>query len=339
MLNMNKGLDGDLDVLELVKGMCERWLLILACALGGVLVAAIMVMRMEPKYEVKLSIDFPARGDLAQLNVARKEAGLEPFSNVAVFKDFVADLRSESVRQTFFEERADKEAPGLPYAEFSATFSVVEEARGGYLSMTATDGRQAGVLLERFAKAAAEKTKHDLLEHHAEEIAERVGSVEKKIAVLRETARRMRDDHIVRLNESLGIARILGIDKPLLIAGGISANATGADEVAYLRGVKALEAEVKALQLRASDDAYIKELRPLEQSLSGYREQKVESAVFRPYRQNGDIEVHPKGVAKRLILLVGGVLGAAVGVLVALFAMLLRNDLSIRKHRASSEIG
>lgn len=97
-------------------------------------------------------------------------------------------------------------------------------------------------------------------------------SIKNTIKVLRANAKDKRLDRISQLKEALNIATSLDIVEPVP---GVSLSSSTSpllyaeiktstnEPPLYLRGEKALRAEIKELELRKSDDAFIIELRPL----------------------------------------------------------------------------
>jgi len=87
-----------------------------------------------------------------------------------------------------------------------------------------------------------------------------------------------------------------------------------------MRGSKALEAEIRNLQDRQSDDPFIANLRVQQSSLSFYNDLSIDPALVAVYRQDGVVELpdQPVRPKKLLIVLLGLVLGLILGGIVAL---------------------
>lgn len=85
----------------------------------------------------------------------------------------------------------------------------------------------------------------------------------------------------------------------------------------YMRGSKALEAEIDNLQKRPSDDPFIEDLRQKQAAVATYRALEIDPSVVDVYRQDGDVNPpdQPVKPRKALILLFGVVLGGTVGVI------------------------
>ena len=99
-----------------------------------------------------------------------------------------------------------------------------------------------------------------------------IATIENTIAVLRKNEKDKRLDTIERLKEALNIAKALGIQDPvpaISLSSSTSSmlqaeiKASNNEPPLYLRGEKALRAEITELESRTSDDPFIVELRPL----------------------------------------------------------------------------
>ncbi|MNE99914.1 hypothetical protein D3C80_1986580 [compost metagenome] len=87
-----------------------------------------------------------------------------------------------------------------------------------------------------------------------------------------------------------------------------------------MRGSKALEAEIANLESRASDDPFIKGLRKMQESLTFYRNLKLDPATVAVYQQDGVVEQPDKPIKpkKVMIVLLSAVIAMALGLMTAL---------------------
>ncbi len=134
-------------------------------------------------------------------------------------------------------------------------------------------------------------------------------------------ARKAREDQVARLREALVIARDLGYVDAQLQQSGLESGPMTADRILalplYLRGTKALEIEIKTLEARKDDTAFLPGIRELErriglltQSLTIDRDQihAVEMAMpaRRPYRIESPRYALILAIATLLALILGG---------------------------------
>lgn len=102
---------------------------------------------------------------------------------------------------------------------------------------------------------AGELAKNEMIKNVSIESEVRARNLEQQISSAREKSTKAREDSIVRLNEALRIADSIGLEKPPAITVSQSVIAGGeAGQLTYMRGSKALKAEIESLQARESDD-------------------------------------------------------------------------------------
>ncbi len=87
----------------------------------------------------------------------------------------------------------------------------------------------------------------------------------------------------------------------------------------YMRGSKALEAEIANLESRASNDPYIPGLRERQEKLSFLRKLKIDPSLVAMYQQDGAVSPPDKPVKPRkaIIMLIATLLGVGLGACVA----------------------
>ncbi|MNF93483.1 lipopolysaccharide biosynthesis protein WzzE [compost metagenome] len=141
--------------------------------------------------------------------------------------------------------------------------------------------------------------------------------LQQKIAAMRETAKIHREDRLAKLREALAIAEAVGLDKPLLITNESAQQLSGIIEgdLMYMRGAKAIRAEINSLDARKSDDPFISGLRALEQRLALFKGIEIEPKRVAVFRLDGPVEVPevPVKPKKVVVLLIGGFIGALLG--------------------------
>jgi len=119
------------------------------------------------------------------------------------------------------------------------------------------------------------------------------------------------------LDEALRIAESIGLEKPPAITVSQSAIAGGeSGQLVYMRGSKALRAEIESIRARKSDDPFTDHLRDLQERYSFFKGLKIEPSVVSVYRQDGVVELPDKPVKpnKALILVLGVIAGLITGI-------------------------
>src|SRR5690606_313685 len=117
-----------------------------------------------------------------------------------------------------------------------------------------------------FVELANSAARQELIETLTGEVTIREQSLREQIATLREVAEKQRQDRKARLEAALTIAESIGLEDPVDGAPFISINTEHRSEglnggsLIYLRGAKAIRAELVELEKRTSYDAFIPEL-------------------------------------------------------------------------------
>jgi chain length determinant protein (polysaccharide antigen chain regulator) len=151
-----------------------------------------------------------------------------------------------------------------------------------------------------------------------------------QIDMLRESGKRMREDSISQLREALAVAKASGLQNSVVFTGGENSVLAGnmADSFSYLRGSKALEAELKNLESRDSNDPFIPGLRKLQSEYDFYKWLRGGVYDIAVYRQDGTVDepLEPVKPKKLLVLALGLGAGVIFGSIIALLRSFIRNN-------------
>lgn len=336
------GNSDEIDLFELAQNLWKQKALISVVTLAITAIAAGYAFLSPPVYESKSSILPPRSADIAGYNLGRSEAGLTEFTAVSVYSIFTQNLRSEGLRREFFEqvylpaETASQgaKAKGQLWGSFQKQLSVTNpdvkiSPERFELTVQSVDSNRAAEWANIYVERVANKTRQDMADTVATEISTRVRSMQSRIAVLRESARKLREDRIARLSEALKVAEKVGLQAPQVKASRFSSDGELEQFVdgnlMYMRGAKAIRAELDVLQNRKNDDPFIVGLRELENQLDFLAKVSVSPdgvAVFTldSAAEAAETPVKPK---KALILALGLVLGGMLGGFIALIRSML----------------
>jgi chain length determinant protein (polysaccharide antigen chain regulator) len=336
----------EIDLFELVAALWAQKLLIISFALVGAVAASMYAFLSKPVYEARGYLLPPTANGIADFNYGRTvKAELVPFSIKDVYEVFIRNLQSEELRRSFFYEVYMPSLPeaerarsqDLLYAEYSKAFTIAlpskEQPDRYSVVVLGEDPAQVTGWVSDFAARAGAAAKKEMISNATREAEVRARNLGQQINTLQETESRVRQDSISRLREALAIAEAIGLQNPPIISGDLSAEVSaGMDgKLTYMRGSKALKAEIQNLETRKSDDPFIRNLRSLQIKKSFFEDLKVSPDAVSVYRQDGPIErpespIKPK---KKLVILLGFVLGGVLGFMVAL----VRNFVLVRKGR------
>ncbi|AHD13423.1 chain-length determining protein [Pseudomonas sp. FGI182] len=325
----------EIDLIELVQGVWRQKTWVGLVAVPVIALGLAYVMLVSPVYEAKLYIQPPSQNEIAQLNYGRGEGtGLAPLSVKEVYGIYLKTLQSEAVRDKFFrtaflpmlteEERGDSR--DVLYAQFNNMLKITlagKDMPDRYvLTASLEDPRLAATWVSNYAEMAAERAKSELLSGARSDISIMADNLDQQIRAARATASNQRVDQIAQLKEALRVARSIGLEKPPIISdtlsNEVSAGMSGA--LTYMRGTKALEAEIANLESRSSNDPFIQNLREKQEKLSFLRTLKVDPSLVAMYQQDGAVSQPDKPVKPRkaIIMLLSALVGVGLGVLVAL---------------------
>lgn len=327
----------EMDLYDLLKGIWARRWLILIIAGVVTLASGIYAFTSSPVYESRAYVLPPSQNDIEEFNYGRAAKGdMKPFEVKDIYSVFTRNLQSESLRYKFFNEVYIPSLNGSDrqrthdslYQQFSAELTITQPNKDFTERYSVVVQReqpaQAAEWLRLYIDRASEATKKELIKNLSKEAEVRARSVETQIAMLRENAAKVRNDAILQLHEAENVANAIGLQNHLVVSGSVAVDMSGAvdQRLIYLRGTKALEAEVKNLQARESDDAFIQGLRKLQTQYDYYKGLAVRAEGVEVYQLDGVIKApdSPIKPRKALIVVLGLALGLILGVIIAVIS-------------------
>ncbi len=329
----------EIDLIELVRGLWAQKWLILGVTLLVTIGAGLYAFLSKPVYEAKLFIMPPTQNDIAELNYGRgKSTELDIYSINYVYDVFARNLQGESLRQKFFNEvylpsLSEAERKGTLdrlYERFFRELAVKGPGKGTpdrfSITVQGMDPAQVTKWAIDYVQRANEAAESELIKNVTTEASVRARNLEQRIVSLRENAQRVREDRIQQLREALKIAESIGLSSPAINStAAVDITVETGNKMDYQRGSKALAAEIKALESRSSDDAFIKDLRSLQMRYNFYRKLNIDPESIAVYRQDGSVEVpeSPIKPKKGLILVLGFLAGLLLGGFIALIRFVL----------------
>lgn len=326
---------GEIDLVELIAALWAQKGLIISVTLAVTLAAMAYAFLSKPTYQARVYLQPPTLNSIADFNYGRTtEAQLTPFTIKDVYEVFTRNLQGESLRRAFFKdvylpslpESQRNESQDMLYAEFLEKLTIglpTKELPDRYsVSVLGEDPVQATNWVKAFTARAAAAAEIEMISNVTREAEVRARNLGQQINTLQGTEDRIREDSITQLREALKVAQAIGLEDPPIITGNVSdeASASMNGQLTYMRGTKALNAEIKNLEERESNDPFIDSLRALQIKQSFYKDLQVSPDNVSVYRLDGPIEqpdrpVKPK---KAQVIGLGLFLGVALGVLIAL---------------------
>lgn len=337
--------NSEIDLRELcAKLWAERLLILLVTLVIGGAAAAYAFLSL-PVYEAKSSLLPPRQSDIASYNLGRKTANLPKFKVEDVYDIFTRNLTSEAARRSFFREVY---LPSLSEEQRSAPLDKMWKRLNEQLSTKAPDEKKRPDYFEvrvehkdpelaaqwsnLYVERAAELARSDMQQNVKQEIDTRAQEIERQIEVLRKAALKQREDRIARLKEALVVADEVGMEAPQVTPGRTASDGDLSSFVdgslMYMRGAKAIRAELQVMQARQSDDPFLAELRGLQSQLvflKGIEVNPDNVAVF-TLDSAAEVPETPIKPKKLQILAIGLVLGGMLGIFIALVRSMLRKN-------------
>jgi len=287
--------------------------------------------------------------DIASYNLGRREAKLNEFKVSDVYAVFKTNLLSDSLKRSFFRETylpalpADKTsgAQDRLWKGFNRTLTIkVPDIKNNpnlyEIAVAYESPEQASEWVNTYVAMVAKKTEEDMQDNVLTEIAAKAQVLERQIDAARITAQKRRADRIVRLREALVVAEAVGFDAPQVVAGKTSSDGDLAEfidgNLMYMRGAKAVRAELAVLEKRENDDPFIAELRGLENQLDFLKKIDVNPDNVSVFTLDSTAEIPetPIKPKKAIILILGTILGGMLGVFVALIrSMMMKRRIKI----------
>lgn len=355
----------EIDLGDLFRVLWKSKILIVVITVITTCIAAGYAFLSPPVYQATVHILPPTANDLAQYNLASQltgnaissaigrdataqgNTGIPPVTPEEVYTLFLRYLGSNTVREKFFEEHY------LPAIKSTGPVASTQQAQkrldttlsirlprrpltqnvAANVTLEHTDPELVARLANAYVDVAAQIAREDLLSQLASEVAIRQQSVDIQIATARQVAEKVRLNHIARLQEALAVAEDIGLESPAdgspLIAintQDMNNQSSPTGDLLYLRGTKALRAELQLLVQQHNDDAYIAELPGLrtKKALLDSIDLNPRSLSVATIDREAIVPAFPVKPKKALILALGLIAGGMLGSFAVLVRYLLR---------------
>jgi len=325
----------EIDLKVMVSVLWRQRLIIISVAVVVTILAALFAFLSKPIYEARVSVIPPTHNDIANYNYGRTvENELPPYTVKEVYSVFTRNLTAESLKREFFNNYylpnlTESERSGSQdklYAEFSKVLMVSlvnKESPDRYAVVVQDESATKGVeLVNKYIERASELAKKEIKNDIGSEADVLARNIHQQISSLRDVGLKDREDSIIKLHEALLVAEAIGLDRPPIISGDSAVEVAGSldGQLIYMRGTKALRAEIENLQSRSSDDPFIKKLRTLQTRYDFYNSLESNILDVRVYRTDGVVELpdSPIKPLRSLYVFIGLIVGLVFGVLVAL---------------------
>ena len=201
------------------------------------------------------------------------------------------------------------------------------------VQVQAPSGEQAARWTQDFLDQVETAARQQWIQNEERTMATVVKSTQKDLAEKLALAERLRADREDRLTEALKVAKAVGQQSPQMTMGQLpkqdSTTALVDGSSLYARGVKSLAAEIEVLRTRKDEMAFLDGVREIQAKLKALGEQKFAENTVGMYRIDGPLQEPAKPVSpkKSLMVAIGLLLGLLGGVVFAF----VRHALAARK--------
>lgn len=332
-----------IDLYELMTGLWkQKWLIVGVTSVFSLLAIA-YVLLVTPVYQATARVIPPSLSDVVPFNLGRAQAGLTELDEASAYALFLRSLTSQRTRRWFFEEHyvpykrkqgsnANREALARQMAEVLIVRRPEERNNPSIYEITVNIDQPdlAAAWANMYVEQAAVRARTDLEARTTSEIANRRTELQQRIDVLRSSTLEQRRDRIARLKEALQIAEAVGFDSPQVTRGQTAAEGDLSQiidgNLLYMRGSRAIRAELELLEGRENDDPFISELRGIEQQISFLNlvEPVPEAVALASVDSFAEVPDQPTKPRKAKTLVLVTLLGGVLGGLIALMRLSVR---------------
>ena len=350
--------DSGIDLIEWIGVLWKKKWLIGGVVAVVMLVAIAYALLATPVYKAQAEIFPPEKTDLQVLDSALIRMVVTSATPIDVFASVKRKLDSKALRRDLFDAMglnklwSDKTIVNQPadwvFQEFDEKISIqypkVDEKQT-YISsriiifLEGEDPELITNVINQMVERAERSVVTDIVQNIRIAANLRIADLEREIKSLRKMATKKRLDRIVQLEDAGAIARQLGLGDPITFNLGKISAATPTEsqvlsEIAatgdalYMRGLDAIDAEIKQLSERESDDPYIGSLRDKEAELAKLRMIQITPEEIRAARLDQPAFA-PKNRLKpqrAKIVILGGFFGLFLGSALAVLFQLVQTQ-------------
>jgi LPS O-antigen subunit length determinant protein (WzzB/FepE family) len=276
----------------LVAAIWQRRLVVLVATLLGILIAAGLYLWVPRTFAGTVDVR-PLRPSAFSAYSSLAEAGFFPKTAGALRDRFVFDLRDPSALATIIGSVAAAKSVNAKSPEYQK--AIADFIRDISLERVDLGGGEAAVrirfrfgdryVLADMIRAIFSGTSKQLSQQLVMEIRNRINTMldvqagvaldlTTKIAAARKEADAQRLDKVARLREDSSVAKLLGIEKPIVVRPLPTADGSKGTPIVnvgvpenYLQGYEALDQQIHLLESRSDNSPYVDNLRSLERQL------------------------------------------------------------------------
>lgn len=331
--------DNEISLFDLWAVLSKKRILILGFLAASLVISTAIAFLLTPVYQATIHFQPPFSKDIAALNISGFSSG---YTTDGVYKSFQNNFISRNNLWGFFFKKQLYKAylgeDGYDDADIAKVFeekflkdiTLHQPKPGGeqsfvYATLDWYDATEGAALLNEYSQTVSSET----LEQYVDELSNKLildkENLQAQITLLRESAQRDKEFHMIELDENISIAKELGIKRrdDLMEHEGsdVFVDASG-NQPLYYQGYEALEAEKRTLQFRKNNDPFIPDLTEKLNNLEYLNAIKIPADQISVVRVTQQAKALPRPIKpkKKLIVVLGVVLGLFLSILAAFVA-------------------
>ena len=343
--------DDTIDLYELWITLWNKKWLVIAVTVIAALGSVVYALQQPPIYKAEALLLPPKQKDIQSLNVQGVQGvqgvqrvqgvqGVQGVTAAGAFAAFKNNLSSRSLQKKFIDEQGmmdilapdrTPETRDIEILESFAKMIKIENEKGMSVSMESGDPEFAANLVNDYISFFDTETILALSAAARNSLAGQIRDIEYTIASKRQMAKQRREDTILRHEEAAVIAGKLGVRDRVDTTNVVQnnqLNISTSSTPLYYRGYRSLNAEIKILKNRKSDDPFISGLRDLQEILALLSSIKIEAEGMHAVTVD-QAAYPPKNRIKpnrRLIVSLGTVVGLFLGIFLVFFVSFVQKQ-------------
>ena len=328
--------EDEISLLDLYKVIVKRKTILVASIFFTTILSVAYALLATPVFKAETILLPPKYANIESLNVP----GISSYTPDGIFADAQVQLNSLYLRRRFFDannlyaklSNGQAETETLTSQQLREVFEKgfhnnldVKKDKDAPTVQVMFEGRDP-VWIADTVNSYLAFINDAMLSHLLEDIQQKIQhqqqTISQSITTKRAIAKKIREDSISNLQEQLSIANKLGIRENMLLPK--LSKGTSQQDVSvitsgvpgYLKGSKALQAEIDSLKQRESDDPFIGDLRVLQEQLLSLEQHKFDKSTLRVYEidQAAFPPVNRTSPKRKLIVVMGLIGGLLLGI-------------------------
>jgi len=329
----------EISLFDLWTVLSKKRILIFGILAASLVISAATAFLLTPVYQATIHFAPPLKKDIDILNIPEfssaytTDDAYKAFQNNFIARNNLWDFFVEKqLYKAYLDENgyADEDIDKTFDTEFLENVTLHQPKPGGDQAfMNATldwdDATEGAALLNEYSQTVSSITVEKYVDELSNKLLLDKERLQGQITLLRESAQREKEYRLIELDENISIAKELGIKRrdDLLDQkrSDVFVDASGKQPL-YYQGYEALEAEKRSLQIRKSNDPFTPGLNEKLKELEYLNAIKIppgQISVVRVTQQAKALN-EPVKPRKKMIVILGSVLGLFLGILVAFVA-------------------